>query len=159
MTVRSAAPKARVRSLTAMEAARAFRIIIVPAKNDTFGLVLEETYGENGQTLSSPVTTTTPTQTGRITDAVFAAVRGSGNAPSALAFSRTAPIRLCEAEGVRLALTLLATQPVSKHARVRALVAGVNAMSVEETYYWYSKCIGNDAARARKALRILLADD
>ena len=32
-------------------------------------------------------------------------------------------------------------------------------MSTEETYYWYSKCIGVDANRARKALRILLADD
>ena len=32
-------------------------------------------------------------------------------------------------------------------------------MSTEETYYWYSKCIGVDAARARRALRTLLADD
>ena len=54
---------------------------------------------------------------------------------------------------------LLATQPVTKHERVRALVAGINAMSTEETYYWYSKCIGVDANRARKALRTLLADD
>jgi hypothetical protein len=60
---------------------------------------------------------------------------------------------------VRLALILLATQPVAKHARVRALVAGINAMSIEETYYWYSKCIGVEASRARRALRTLLADD
>ncbi|SCQ62930.1 Hypothetical protein PFR_JS9-2_1587 [Propionibacterium freudenreichii] len=31
-------------------------------------------------------------------------------------------------------------------------------MSVEETYYWYSKCMGLDGNRARKALRTLLAD-
>ena len=53
---------------------------------------------------------------------------------------------------------MLATQPIAKHERVRALVAGINAMSVEETYYWYSKCMGLDGNRARKALRTLLAD-
>ena len=58
----------------------------------------------------------------------------------------------------RLALVLLASQPIAKHERVRALVAGINAMSVEETYYWYSKCMGLDGNRARKALRTLLAD-
>ena len=83
----------------------------------------------------------------------------AGHQPSVLAFTRKTPIRLGEAEGVRLALVLLATQPISKHERVRALVAGINAMSTEETYYWYSKCIGIDANRARRALRILLADD
>ena len=53
---------------------------------------------------------------------------------------------------------LFTTQPIAKHERVRALVAGINAMSVEETYYWYSKCMGLDGNRARKALRTLLAD-
>lgn len=147
------------RVLTSLGAARAFRITVMPAKSDTFGLVLEETYGDNGHTLATQVTTATPAQTGRIADAVFAAVRGSGHAPSVLAFNRKAPIRLDEPDGVRLALVLLTSQPVVKHARVRALVAGVNAMSTEETYYWYSKCIGTDAARARKSLRILLADE
>lgn len=142
-----------------LDAARAFRITVKPARSDTFGLVLEETYGDNGYTLATQVTTATPAQTGRISDAVFAAVRGSGHAPSVVAFKRKAPIRLEEPDGVRLALILLTTQPVAKHVRVRALVAGVNAMSTEETYYWYSKCIGTDAARARKALRILLADE
>jgi len=32
-------------------------------------------------------------------------------------------------------------------------------MSVEETFYWYAKSVGPDASRARRALRILLADD
>lgn len=147
------------RMMTSLDAARAFRITVKPAKSDTFGLVLEETYGENGHVLATQVTTATPAQTGRIADAVFAAVRGSGHTASVLAFNRKTPIRLDEPDGVRLALILLTTQPVAKHARVRALVAGVNSMSIEETYYWYSKCIGTDAARARKALRILLADE
>lgn len=92
-------------------------------------------------------------------DALSAAIRKAGHQPSVLAFKRKAPIRLGEAEGVRLALVLLASQPIAKDELVRALVAGINAMSVEETYYRYSKCMGLDGNRARKeALRTLLAD-
>jgi hypothetical protein len=123
-----------------------------------YGVSLDETYGDGDRILSTLVSTTPPAQTGRVIDAVLAAVRSSGHAPSVLAFSRKAPVRLNEAAGVRLALILLATRPVAKHNRVRALVAGISAMSVEETYYWYAKCLSPDAARARKALRVLLAD-
>ncbi|HEY3903059.1 MAG TPA: hypothetical protein VGM14_03985 [Streptosporangiaceae bacterium] len=123
-----------------------------------YGVSLDETYGDGERILSTHVSTTPPAQTGRVIDAVLAAVRSSGYAPSVLAFSRKAPVRLNEAAGVRLALILLATRPVAKHNRVRALVAGISAMSVEETYYWYAKCLSPDAARARKALRVLLAD-
>lgn len=147
------------RRLASVDSPRAFRITLTPGRGETYGLELEETYGENGHTLAAQVTAATPTQTGRVADALFAAVRASGHATSVLAFSRKKPIRLDEPDGVRLALILLTTQPVTKHQRVRALVAGVNAMSTEETYYWYSKCIGPDASRARRALRILLADD
>ncbi|MCW0191654.1 MAG: hypothetical protein OJJ55_10180 [Rhodococcus sp.] len=148
-----------IRPLTSVGTTRAFRITVVPAKNDFYGLVLEETYGETGNALSAHVVTATPAQTSRITDAVFAAARSSGHSPSVLAFTRQAPIRIHEVDGVRLALILLTTQPLSKHARVRATVAGINSMSIEETYYWYSKCVGTEASRARKALRTLLSDD
>ena len=145
--------------LVAIEGVRGFRLVVRAGRGDSFGVALEETFGETGTTITAPVTTATPVQAGRVVDAIFAAVRRAGHQPSVLAFSRRAPIRLGEAEGVRLALVLLATQPVSKHQRVRALVAGINAMSTEETYYWYSKCIGVDANRARKAIRVLLAND
>ncbi|WP_146083600.1 hypothetical protein [Rathayibacter sp. AY1C7] len=121
-------------------------------------MTLEEIYGENGSTMATPISTATPVQSGRIVDALFVAIRKAGHQPSVLAFKRKAPIRLGEAEGVRLALVLLTTQPIAKHERVRALVAGINAMSTEETYYWYSKCVGLDGNRARKALRTLLAE-
>lgn len=143
----------------AVEGVRGFRLVVIPGRGETYGVSLEETYGETGTIITAPVLTATPVQTGRVVDALFAAVRRSGHQPSVIAFTRKAPIRLCEAEGVRLALILLATQPITKHERVRALLAGINAMSTEETYYWYSKCIGVDAHRARKALRVLLADD
>lgn len=147
------------RPLLAVDSPRAFRIVVTQGRGDVYGITLEETYGNNGGTLTANVARATPAQSGRVIDAIFAAVRNSGHAPSILAFGRKAPIRLNEPDGVRLALVLLATQPMAKHTRVRALVAGINTMSTEETYYWYSKCIGVEARRARRALRTLLADD
>ena len=144
--------------LVLIEGVRGFRLVVMPGRGEAFGVTLEESYGENGSSITAPVITATPVQAGRVVDALFVAVRKAGHQPSVLAFKRRAPIRLGEAEGVRLALVLLATQPIAKHERVRALVAGINAMSVEETYYWYSKCMGLDGNRARKALRTLLAD-
>ncbi|MCK6210516.1 hypothetical protein KZX45_08170 [Georgenia sp. EYE_87] len=144
---------------TKTDTARAFRLTLTPGRGDTYGLVIEETYGDNGHTLATKVLTTTAAQTGRVVDAVLTAVRTSGHSTTALAFNRKRPIRLNEAAGVRLTLTLMATQPITKHERIRAVVAGVNAMSVEETYYWYAKCFGPGGGRARKALRVLLADD
>lgn len=144
--------------LVLVEGVRGFRLVVMPGRGEAFGVTLEESYGENGSSITAPVITATPVQAGRVVDALFVAVRKAGHQPSVLAFKRRAPIRLGEAEGVRLALVLLATQPIAKHERVRALVAGINAMSVEETYYWYSKCMGLDGNRARKALRTLLAD-
>lgn len=155
----SAVKKLRPAShLSLVEGVRGFRLVVTPGRGETFGVTLEESYGDNGNSITAPVIATTPAQTGRVVDALFVAIRKAGHQPSVLAFKRKAPIRLGEAEGVRLALTLLATQPIAKHERVRALVAGINAMSVEETYYWYSKCMGLDGTRARKALRTLLAD-
>ncbi|MFG1827147.1 hypothetical protein ACGFIJ_32105 [Microbispora bryophytorum] len=147
------------RGLAAVTGVRGFRLIVQPGRGETYGLTIEETYGEAGSVLATAVVTLTPQQTGRVVDALFAAMRRSGHPPSVLTFTRKAPIRLAEPDGVRLVLILLATQPIAKHERVRTLVAGINAMSTEETYYWYSKCIGVDANRARKALRILLSDN
>lgn len=144
--------------LSLVEGVRGFRLVVTPGRGEAFGVTLEESYGENGSSITAPVSTATPVQAGRVVDALFTAVRKAGHRPSILAFRRKAPIRLGEAEGVRLALVLFTTQPIAKHERVRALVAGINAMSVEETYYWYSKCMGLDGSRARKALRTLLAD-
>lgn len=137
---------------------RTFRLTIHPSMKDQYGVTLEETYGP-GAGPTTPILTASAAQVSRIPDAVIAAVKASGHSAGRLATQRDQPIPLDEAAGVRLALTLFATQPIGKHERIRALVAGVNSMSVEETFYWYAKCVGPEASRARRALRILLADD
>jgi hypothetical protein len=70
------------------------------------------------------------------------------------------PFYLDELSGLRLALILTAVKPLARHDRIEAIGQGVQAMSAEEAYYWFSKCsAGADAVRAQKALRILLADE
>lgn len=150
---------AKAKHNSKLDGARAFRLTIKPGSNETYGVSLEETYGDSGQVLANHVISTTAVQTVRVLDTVVAAVRSSGHQPSVLAFGRKSPIKLVEASGVRLALILIATQPVAKHDRVRALIAGINAMSVEESYYWYAKCLGTEASNARKSIRMLIAGD
>lgn len=140
------------------ETVRTFRLHVRPASSDSYGLDLSEAYG-SGDGPTTPVLTASASQVSRVLDAVIASVKISGHAPGRLGAQRGEPIPIEEPAGVRLALTLFATQPVTKHDRIRALVAGVNAMSVEETYYWYAKCVGAEASRARRALRLLLSDD
>lgn len=148
----------RKKSTIQPEIVRTFRITIKPAMNDQFGIDLNETYGL-GTGPTTPVIRATPAQVNRVIDALMAAVKASGHTAGRLATEREVPIPLDEPAGVRLALTLFATQPVTRHERIRALVAGVNSMSVEETFYWYAKSVGPEASRARRALRLLLADE
>jgi hypothetical protein len=143
---------------------RAFRLIVQPApgqpgEGDRYGVRLEEAYSDGARTLTSSVATATPVQTARVIDSLVAAVRASGHQAGVLAPSRRKPIPLDEPSGVRLALTLLACQPLSKTGRIRQIVAGVAAMSVEETYYWYAKTVGPEADRVRRALRLFLAEE
>lgn len=137
---------------------RSFLLTVHPTAQDTYGITLTETFGGRADQPDTPILTTTPAQTARVLDAVLAAVRASGHTPGVLATTRRKPITLHDPAGVRLALTLMATQPLLVSERIRAIVAGVGLMSVEETYYWYAKCVGPDHARARKALRVLLSD-
>jgi hypothetical protein len=142
----------------AVDTPRTFRLTLRSASRGAYGISFEQTYGDGTRTLAIPVIRTSPAQAWRVMDAVLGAIRSSGHPPSVLAFTGRERIRLAEAPGVRLALILLTTQPLRKHHRVRALVTGINAMSVEETYYWYAKCVGPNAARGRKALRALVGD-
>jgi hypothetical protein len=137
---------------------RGFRLLVRPQGPDAYGLRLEET---NGRPETPPmlVCELDWKATRRILPSVMEAVRASRLARSVLGPQRQKPVVLDESAGVRLALALLATGPVSKHGRVDAMAAAVADMSTEEAYYWYAKCMGPQAARARRALRLLLAEE
>ena len=156
----SSPDSARLRNdLGAHHVVRKYRLTIHREGADGFGFSMEEAFTGGGRTLATAIVRVSRTQASRVLDAVVRAVRASGHPASVLAFDASTQIDLDEASGVRLAVTLFATLPISKSDRIRGMVAGVNAMSIEEAYYWYSKCAGRDGSRCRRALRTLLSDD
>lgn len=95
-----------------------------------------------------------------LTETLLTIIRKQGYRPTELALKRKAPFCLNEVPGVRLALLFLALKPMIKPARMEEVISGVAAMSDEEAYYWYAKCVnGPRAKHSRKALRILLAEE
>lgn len=140
---------------------RAFHLVVTAdrAWPDRYGITIQETYGQHGPgVLARKVAAAPAAHTGHVLEHVLAAVRASGYRPTALGPHRRDPILLDEAAGVRLALTLLAAAPLNRGDRIRAVAAGIAAMSVEETYYWYALCVGSRSAAARRAIRTLLSD-
>ncbi len=96
------------------------------------------------------------------TEHLLAALRANGYKATDLARAAGSdkPFYLDEPTGLRLALILLAVKPLTRQDRIEAIGQGIQAMSAEEAYYWFSKCTaGPDAARAQKALRVLLAEE
>lgn len=96
------------------------------------------------------------------TEHLLAALRANGYKATDLAraVGSDKPFYLDEPTGLRLALILLAVKPLTRQDRIEAIGQGIQAMSAEEAYYWFSKCsAGPDAVRAQKALRVLLAEE
>lgn len=139
-------------------ASRSFRLVIEPLDTDNYGVRLETTNGD-GAAPPIVVARVRPPTLSAVADAVHQAVRESRQPRTVLSAGRRKPIPIDEPAGVRLGLALLAAEPLAKPSRRNAILSGVAAMSTEETYYWYAKTTGSIAPRARRALRILLADD
>ena len=137
---------------------RGFRLNVLPEGGDSYGVLLEET---NGDAMKPPVPVVhlDALRSRRVMASLLGAVKASGLPKSALSPARRKPLPLTEEAGVRLALVLVATAPIRRARRAEAMADAVEAMSVEEAYYWYARSIGTDAARIRRALRLFLAGD
>jgi hypothetical protein len=95
-----------------------------------------------------------------VMDQVLGALRRAGYRPSELQRGRCEPFGLLDEDGTRLGLLLLIIRPIRKLDRIEAIHEGLRRMEPEEVYYWFSKATARDGAeRARRALRILLADE
>ena len=136
---------------------RGFALVVERASIDAFGLRLEELSRDGAP--AHPVAHLAPDRAARIVDRVLEAVQASGHARSDLSPRRRDPLVLKESPGVRIALTMFATGPLRKHRRVEASVGAIDRLSDEEAYYWYGKCMGQSAGRAKRALRLLLAEE
>ena len=143
-----------LRGTVADSGARTFRLTLHRVGEAGFGVTLSEQLGTTGPVLE--IAHATHKQAGRIAEDVVGSVRRAGGGASAVAFSRNEPIEIPEPDGVRLALVILATAPYTSRLKARQVADGISAMSPEETYYWYAKCV-TDPSRALRALRVLLA--
>ncbi len=137
---------------------RGFELLVEPTSPGAYGVRLLETNG-SGATKPVRLTHLSPLRVQRVMPDLLRAIRASRLPNSTLSPQRQKPIRLEESAGVRLALVMLATAPLSKWTRVEAVAAGIQGMTTEEAYYWYAKCVGTDGRRARRALRLLLAEE
>lgn len=136
---------------------RAFTLTAQREGTDTYGLQLQEVTGEGQR--SALRLRLNASRARRVIESVLAAVRNSGHPKSALGPYRTKLLTLSEAAGVRLALVLLTTAPLVKSRRVDDMARAIAAMTTEEVYYWYAKCVGPDGHRARRGLRLMLAEE
>jgi hypothetical protein len=137
---------------------RGFRIIVESVSIDDYGIRLEETNG-SAKTTPKHLASLRPEEVADVSDVLQQALRESHQPRTSLSSGRRKPITLEEPAGVRLALALIAVEPIKKYSRRHAILSGIVAMSTEEAYYWFARATGPIAPRARRALRILLADD
>jgi len=68
-------------------------------------------------------------------------------------------IFLREETGIRASLAFMAIKPLRRVDRMRIIARGISRMSIEECYYWYSKCRSPKHPNGTKALRVLLSDN
>jgi hypothetical protein len=93
-----------------------------------------------------------------VSDHILDALRENDYKPTDLSPNRKKPFMLDEVDGVRLGLLFLAIKPISKLDRIEEISHEVRLMTVEELYYWFSKCTTEPTAeRAQKALRVMLS--
>lgn len=126
------------------------------SNGERVGLILTETGSESGDRFAVSLN---PAASDRIQASLMAALRQSRLKPGELSPRRRKPLVLSEDAGVRLALTMVATKPVSRRKRIIEIEEGVTTMSTEETFYWYAKCTGPDGRRSQRALRLLLSGE
>ena len=143
--------------VTKASAPRAFELVVTPADGDDYGLTLFETKPEHQGAIR--IADLGATRARRVIAAAMEAVRTSGHGVGVLSPGRKKPIQLGEEPGVRLALAMLATGPVTKPLRVDKMVGAAQALTDEEAYYWYAKCVGPEAQRMQRAFRLFLAEE
>jgi len=168
------APKiSTVRVGTPRKDARPFELRVMASQaseNGTYNLALFQSlvqqphaqkffYTETGRTMQ-PIAELGSGSLKLVADQVMDALKRSGYRATELNVGRREPFDLNEETGVRLGLLFLAVKPVSKVERVEAIAQGIRRLTSEEAYYWFSKCTKEPtAARAQKALRVLLAEE
>jgi hypothetical protein len=148
-------------TLVALEAipkrsSRIFHLTVQPS-GETFGVRLVEADEKNRT--KTLIAMTNPARTREVTSSIQRALKDSGHSRTSLGNRTEKPLQLQQDAGVRLALIMFAIDGVKKGRRKMTMMSAIEAMATEEAYYWYAKCVSPIGQRARRALRLFLADE
>jgi len=143
-----------------------FRLRVEPLRGDAYRLTLLQQYpGHNGRAPAvrrvgglegTPLLVALDQVLELLRRDGYRSLReGAGNGST----STGRELELSDATGVRLGLLFLGLRPLRRIERMERVARGVRAMTDEEAYYWFSKCVApGTGRRARRALRLLLSD-
>ena len=145
------------------KASRHYELRVVPRKGSAYGLALFQSQFGNDrgrETELERIVQVWGDPLRAVMDQVLGVIKRAGYRPSELSASRKAPFTLDEEDAVRIGLLFQAVKPLRRHSRIEAISEHVRGMEPEELYYWFSKTAARDsAARAQRALRILMAEE
>lgn len=137
---------------------RAFQLVVEQTAPDSCDLHIEQTNGVPENTMV--VARIASDRLAELDRSVRVALIASDQNPKAVTPRRKKPIPLIEPAGVRLALAATSTHQIRSKRRRREILEGIDAMSDEETFYWFSKTRRpHSGTRALRALRLLLAEE
>lgn len=95
-----------------------------------------------------------------IVDQILGALKRSGYRSTDLRRGRREPFRLRELEAIRLGVLFVAIRPLRKVSRMRSIAEQIARMEPEELTYWFAKIMATHGGdRARRALRLLMAEE
>ena len=95
-------------------------------------------------------------------EAISSVLREAGVARGVTSLRAGDIVDLSEAVGTRLAVLFFAIKPLRKLERIRKIAEEILQMTPEATCFWLGRIVNGEArdrARAKRALRILLADE
>jgi len=139
-----------------------FQLRVVRTDNNNFAVELYQCAYKKAGEKKRPA----PKRIGRLKSSILVQVRemvydclkANNYDPKTLTHNRQAHYVLNEETGVNLALLFQTVQPLSKVERISNIAQGIQAMSYEESHYWFAKVSNGKRSQALRAIRVLLGD-
>jgi hypothetical protein len=139
-----------------------FQLKVVPAENNNFSLELYQCAYRQAGEKKRPASKRLGRLKGQALiqsrQAVYDCLKANNYDPKTLSQRRQTPYVLDEESGVNLAVLFQTLQPLSKPERIANIASGVQAMSNEESHYWFAKVNNGSRSKALRAIRVLLGD-
>ncbi|OSO90290.1 hypothetical protein B7O87_09650 [Cylindrospermopsis raciborskii CENA303] len=139
-----------------------FQLRVVPTDNNNFAIELYQCAykkaGEKKRPAAKRIGRLKSSTLIQVREMVYNCLKANKYDPKTLNYNRQAHYILNEETGVNLALLFQTIQPLSKIEKINNIAEGIQAMSYEESHYWFAKISNGKRSQALKAIRVLLGD-